>query len=249
MIKFFRKIRYDLMEKNNTVQYFKYAIGEIILVVFGILIALSLNNWSETRKNNAEEQKIILSLNTEFRINLKKLDTIILNIEKRLKDMDRILNIMNNTITIGDNPATFDRLLISMISNPSYFPSSIVLKELKSSGKLAKFKDPDLKELLYDWNTMQDKLLVTIDISNNSSKNCIDYIKANGSLRRIDFLAEQRVTQTILSQSNLHLLSDLKFENVLDDHVMLLSARNSNNKRAAKLLKLIIASTDPINNN
>jgi hypothetical protein len=96
---------------------------------------------------------------------------------------------------------------------------------------------------------MQDKLLVTIDISNNSSKNCIDYIKANGSLRRIDFLAEQRVTQTILSQSNLHLLSDLKFENVLDDHVMLLSARNSNNKRAAKLLKLIIASTDPINNN
>jgi len=43
MIKFFRKIRYDLMEKNKTKKYFKYAIGEIVLVVIGILIALSIN--------------------------------------------------------------------------------------------------------------------------------------------------------------------------------------------------------------
>tara|TARA_R110002051_G_scaffold313163_1_gene388974 strand:- start:6431 stop:6565 length:135 start_codon:yes stop_codon:yes gene_type:complete len=44
MIKFFRKIRYDLMGKNKTGKYFKYAIGEIVLVVIGILIALSINN-------------------------------------------------------------------------------------------------------------------------------------------------------------------------------------------------------------
>ena len=47
MIKFFRKIRYDLMEKNKTGKYFKYAIGEIVLVVIGILIALQINNWNE----------------------------------------------------------------------------------------------------------------------------------------------------------------------------------------------------------
>ena len=50
MIKFFRKIRYNLMEKNKTGKYFKYAIGEIILVVIGILIALQINNWNEKRK-------------------------------------------------------------------------------------------------------------------------------------------------------------------------------------------------------
>jgi len=44
MIKFFRKIRYDLMEKNKAGKYLKYAIGEIVLVVIGILIALSINN-------------------------------------------------------------------------------------------------------------------------------------------------------------------------------------------------------------
>jgi uncharacterized protein DUF6090 len=49
MIKFFRKIRYDLMEKNKTGKYLKYAIGEIILVVIGILLALQINTWNTER--------------------------------------------------------------------------------------------------------------------------------------------------------------------------------------------------------
>jgi len=59
MIKFFRRIRYDLMEKNKTGKYFKYAIGEIILVVIGILIALSINNWNEKEKLKTEEIKFL----------------------------------------------------------------------------------------------------------------------------------------------------------------------------------------------
>ena len=47
MIKFFRKIRYNLMSENKTGKYLKYAIGEIVLVVIGILIALSINNWNQ----------------------------------------------------------------------------------------------------------------------------------------------------------------------------------------------------------
>jgi len=69
MIKFFRKIRYDLMVKNKTGKYFKYAIGEIILVVIGILIALQINNWNENRlKNQAIKtslNSLIHDLNTE----------------------------------------------------------------------------------------------------------------------------------------------------------------------------------------
>ena len=62
MIKFFRKIRYNLMEQNKTGKYFKYAIGEIVLVVIGILIALQINTWNETRKNKAKEMKILINL-------------------------------------------------------------------------------------------------------------------------------------------------------------------------------------------
>ena len=54
MIKFFRHIRKDLLEKNKTGKYFKYAIGEIVLVVIGILIALQINNWNESKQDQIQ---------------------------------------------------------------------------------------------------------------------------------------------------------------------------------------------------
>jgi hypothetical protein len=62
MIKFFRKIRQNLLMENKTSKYFKYAIGEIILVVIGILIALQVNNWNELRKQQTQKQSYLLSL-------------------------------------------------------------------------------------------------------------------------------------------------------------------------------------------
>ena len=66
MIKFFRKIRYDLMEKNKTGKYLKYAIGEIVLVVIGILIALSINNWNENQKLDEKRETYYRQLVTDL---------------------------------------------------------------------------------------------------------------------------------------------------------------------------------------
>ena len=66
MIKLFRKIRYELIEKNSTGKYLKYAIGEIILVVIGILIALSINNWNENRKLQNEELNLLADIKTNL---------------------------------------------------------------------------------------------------------------------------------------------------------------------------------------
>ena len=60
MIKFFRKIRQNLLMENKTGKYFKYAIGEIVLVIIGIVIALQISNWNENRKN-LEAEKGVLS--------------------------------------------------------------------------------------------------------------------------------------------------------------------------------------------
>jgi hypothetical protein len=62
MIQFFRKIRQNLLSKGKTGRYFKYAIGEIVLVVIGILIALQINTWNEGRKARAYEVKAVKGL-------------------------------------------------------------------------------------------------------------------------------------------------------------------------------------------
>ena len=70
MIKFFRKIRHNLLMENKTGKYFKYAIGEIILVVIGILIALALNNWYEKEKNEQEAKLILKQIQEELTIDI-----------------------------------------------------------------------------------------------------------------------------------------------------------------------------------
>ena len=69
MIKFFRHIRKSLLMENKTGKYFKYAIGEIVLVVIGILIALSINNWNENKKERKLETKVLSELLTSLENN------------------------------------------------------------------------------------------------------------------------------------------------------------------------------------
>jgi len=80
MIKFFRKIRYNLMSENKTGKYFKYAIGEILLVMVGILLALQVNNWNEWKKDRKKEQKILFQIEN--------------NIEESIAIWERVVEIM-----------------------------------------------------------------------------------------------------------------------------------------------------------
>lgn len=76
MLKFFRQIRQNLILENKTSKYIKYALGEIVLVVIGILLALSINNWNETRKTEKFEEEILFLIDQ----NMQR-DSILLSIE------------------------------------------------------------------------------------------------------------------------------------------------------------------------
>jgi len=81
MIKFFRHIRKSILIKNKTGKYLKYAIGEILLVMIGILLALQVNNWNEQRKSNKQESLLLRQLHLDVNSNLNE----VLELNKRLQ--------------------------------------------------------------------------------------------------------------------------------------------------------------------
>lgn len=66
MIKFFRTIRQNLLSEGKTAKYLKYALGEIVLVVIGILIALQINNWNENRKTEIKVKNSLIALKNDL---------------------------------------------------------------------------------------------------------------------------------------------------------------------------------------
>jgi len=99
MIKFFRKIRYNLMEQNKTGKYFKYAIGEIVLVVIGILIALLISNWNENRKFDNKIKSVYSIIQNDLLSDIKIIDDVILS--TAIKD-SIFKNVINKSITYDD---------------------------------------------------------------------------------------------------------------------------------------------------
>ena len=74
MIKFFRNIRKSLLMENKTSKYFKYAIGEIFLVVIGILIALQINNWNKRNVEHSEELNYLKNLQRDLHDQIQSID-------------------------------------------------------------------------------------------------------------------------------------------------------------------------------
>ena len=104
MIQFFRTIRKNLLNEGKTSNYLKYAVGEVILVVIGILIALQINNWSEGRKNN----KARIYYTHALIADLQK-DSLILSFEH--KQIRESLDILDNlSIRLSNTFSTVDTL-------------------------------------------------------------------------------------------------------------------------------------------
>ena len=90
MIKLFRNIRKKLMQEGKTANYLKYAIGEIFLVVIGILIALQINNWNENRKTEIEEIKLLTDLHSELKKTLTDSQIALEYTRSTIEDIDKI---------------------------------------------------------------------------------------------------------------------------------------------------------------
>lgn len=107
MIKFFRKIRQNLLSEGKTGKYFKYAVGEIVLVVIGILIALSINNWNEGKKTEALEKKLLNELIQSLETDIEGLQFVIQKNSEIMNQCIFIAELIEGKQTYNDSLNTY----------------------------------------------------------------------------------------------------------------------------------------------
>ena len=148
MIKFFRKIRQRLLQENRVSKYFKYAIGEILLVMIGILLALQVNNWNETRKERLQEIILLKQLLSDFNSNLEQLD-------QKMSMREDFKNSSKKLLSYIDNPniAAIDSIENHIGKTMPYASFDPISADLASSGELKLISNNTLKQAVTRWSS------------------------------------------------------------------------------------------------
>lgn len=153
MIKFFRHIRRSLIQENKMGKYFKYAIGEILLVVIGILLALQINTWNQQRIEDKKEIELLIDLKDEFAFNLSALEESI-NINDKVNQSCKQLTQIIRADSLAQKSDLVDELIIAIGNFYSFDARIGVSSEIVNSDKLSILKNEDLRRQLGNWLTI-----------------------------------------------------------------------------------------------
>jgi hypothetical protein len=167
MIKLFRNIRKKLLEHppagwagSKVRNYFFYAIGEIILVVIGILIALQVNNWNESRKNQREGVAIIINLKSELTEDFSMMAYTIERLERRKTAANYLYQLMTHEVERVEIDST---AIVEALMRCSYIhkfiPSFAVYNEIQNSGKLNLIRSDSIKKYLANYKSRVEESL------------------------------------------------------------------------------------------
>ena len=138
------------MEQNKTGKYLIYAIGEIILVVIGILIAIQLNEWRHDSSNTKQKQIVLKALQLEFEANLNQLDTVFFYTEKS-QIIYPIINEMIKNPEGNHAGEDISKAIVSISHTWTFNPSNGALRSAISSSQIHLLKNNRLIELLFSW--------------------------------------------------------------------------------------------------
>ncbi len=218
MIKFFRRIRQRLLSENKISKYLLYAIGEIVLVVIGILIALAINNSNQRRVIEEKEQVYLKGLKEEFETSKAKL-TVLTDINrKNLREAKKLIGYTSDNNKIPDEEMFSEILFNTFSPDISFNPNNSLLDEIINSGSLKDISNTRLRVRLTNWiSTIEDvskqeqelaiqreKVLDIFRRNENSLRTILDLTGVNEDLG-IDKLEQP--------ESNLKLLDSREFEN------------------------------------
>jgi uncharacterized protein DUF6090 len=218
MIKFLRKIRQELMEKGKTGKYLKYAISEIVLVVIGILIAISINNWNDSKKDKVQEGLILEDLKEEFEQNRKILKERVALLDTSISGIESLFNYFG--ASEGEiKQVDIQGHLEKSLYYGNFNPSNSAINELIQSGRLQLISNRKIKDQINNWLAiLQD---TDEDFKNQDayfSQKIESYLSERVSSRNRGFLYENssiKGNSKLIKDSYYDILQDFKFENLM----------------------------------
>lgn len=155
MIKFFRKIREKLLSEGNTGKYLKYAIGEIVLVVIGILIALQINNWNNDRKDRKLEQQYLIGLINDLQSDSIAINNLKIVSNEQVRRKEKLFEYFDGHQFSNDSIAHFFEMQWGM--PVGFVPNTTMLDEMKSTGGISLIQKQAIrKKIIIIYNTYQE---------------------------------------------------------------------------------------------
>ena len=161
----------------------RYAIGEIVLVVIGILIALQVNNWNENRINSQREKVILNSLKSELAINLQELKT---DFERTYIYHQATLKVYDIIIKQPNEIDSFYKDFFNCVQFTYFFPKTSTYETLKS-GNLELITSDGLKEIITDvYETGFKRIMNKVDTRRNAGRLLFPYYQRNFKTKFIE---------------------------------------------------------------
>ncbi|MGD1947914.1 MAG: DUF6090 family protein [Croceivirga sp.] len=159
MSKFFRRIRQELLSENKFSKYLLYSIGEVVLVVIGILVALQIDNWNERQKEEKKEQAFLKDINLDFKSNKEQLDSIVefnkisLHAGRRLEEILKKFDAQNPVVTetnkmYADSIGLYNRVAWRI---KSFNPKNGTVEALLNSSSFDLITNDTLRRNLIAW--------------------------------------------------------------------------------------------------
>ena len=158
MLHYLRNIRQKLILQENTKKYLLYAVGEIALVMIGILLALQVNNWNEDRVLQNQERQTLRSLQSELQVNVEILDGCLQEVNMVMVYGDSLRKYLGPDISTISIDST-NKWLGEIGSTRRCKVVTNVLEELKSSGNLSSISNIDIRRKIGDWSTSYNEMV------------------------------------------------------------------------------------------
>ena len=156
MIKFFRKIRQRLVTENKFTQYLIYAVGEIVLVVIGILIAMSINNWNQNKIESNTTNNYLRKIESNIQQDLKMSQNLL---EFRINNSAQCLEASQMLVNrdFSDQETIQSAVFGLLIELPLNYNKS-AFESLISSGNLSKIEDSNIEDMIYSYYRLVDNI-------------------------------------------------------------------------------------------